>query len=160
MTSHAISQSLRTSFSPAIAYYVRKLLYQNLDKLQSVVAEGAGIRADSLSDLNAVVESLYLDEAEIAETISQIETLAMQHQQYGGYGSQHHAERQAAEKRIFWLLGYKHQEAVQHRGNILVVDDTPNNIRLLNAALSKHGYQVETAESGKAAIAKLQECLI
>jgi adenylate cyclase len=156
MTSN--SAALRTTFSPAIAYYVRKLLYQNLDRLQSVVAEGAGIRADSLSDLNAVVESLYLDAPEIAATIDQVETLAMQHQQYGGYGSQHHEERQAAEKQILWLLGYKYRDTVEHRGNILVVDDTLTNLRLLNAALSKHGYQVDTAENGKAAIASLQEC--
>jgi adenylate cyclase len=40
-------------------------------------------------------------------------------------------------------------------GRILVVDDTPENVRLLDAVLSPRGYTVDTAESGTEALARL-----
>ncbi|HBE36035.1 MAG TPA: adenylate/guanylate cyclase domain-containing response regulator, partial [Cyanobacteria bacterium UBA11368] len=43
------------------------------------------------------------------------------------------------------------------KANILVVDDTPNNVRLLSVILSKQGYQVRKALNGERAIAAVQE---
>ncbi len=40
------------------------------------------------------------------------------------------------------------------KGRILVVDDTPNNTKLLAAALEHYGYEVTIATSGKAALAQ------
>jgi diguanylate cyclase (GGDEF)-like protein len=37
-------------------------------------------------------------------------------------------------------------------GNILVVDDTPNNLRVLSASLSEKGYQVRCAKNGSMAL--------
>jgi adenylate cyclase len=42
------------------------------------------------------------------------------------------------------------------RGRILVVDDTPANVKLLEDLLSFHGYEVETAASGEEAIAAMR----
>jgi CheY-like chemotaxis protein len=44
------------------------------------------------------------------------------------------------------------------KGNILVVDDTPNNLRLLIEVLSQEGYQVRPAPNGERALsaARLQ----
>ncbi|MBD2198544.1 MULTISPECIES: hybrid sensor histidine kinase/response regulator [Calothrix] len=39
-----------------------------------------------------------------------------------------------------------------HKGNILVVDDTPNNLRLLSAMLTAQGYEVRKALNGKMAL--------
>ncbi|BAY13729.1 hybrid sensor histidine kinase/response regulator [Calothrix sp. NIES-2098] len=39
-----------------------------------------------------------------------------------------------------------------HKGNILVVDDTPNNLRLLSAMLTAQGYEVRKALNGKLAL--------
>lgn len=39
-----------------------------------------------------------------------------------------------------------------HQGNILVVDDTPDNLRLLSAMLSEKGYKVRKALNGKTAL--------
>lgn len=39
-----------------------------------------------------------------------------------------------------------------HRGNILVVDDTPNNLRLLSAMLTEQGYEVRRVISGQMAL--------
>lgn len=42
------------------------------------------------------------------------------------------------------------------KGNILVVDDTPTNLNLLTAILSKQGYKVRVALSGKLALRSAQ----
>lgn len=42
-------------------------------------------------------------------------------------------------------------EGSQSKGNILIVDDTPDNLRLLSEMLSKQGYSVRSAISGTAA---------
>ncbi|MBD2353043.1 hybrid sensor histidine kinase/response regulator [Tolypothrix sp. FACHB-123] len=39
-----------------------------------------------------------------------------------------------------------------HKGNVLVVDDTPNNLRLLSAMLTAQGYEVRKALNGKMAL--------
>ena len=39
-----------------------------------------------------------------------------------------------------------------HKGDILVVDDKPNNLRLLNIMLGKNGYKVREATSGQIAL--------
>lgn len=38
------------------------------------------------------------------------------------------------------------------KGNILIVDDTPNNLRLLSSMLTKQGYEVRSAISGQVAL--------
>ncbi len=51
------------------------------------------------------------------------------------------------------------QKNTPHRGNILVVDDNPANLRLLCSILSKHGYKARPAASGKLAIQSAQHKL-
>jgi twitching motility two-component system response regulator PilH len=41
--------------------------------------------------------------------------------------------------------------------NILVVDDSPTDRKYLTDLLSKHGYQVDTAESAEEALAKVKQ---
>ena len=43
--------------------------------------------------------------------------------------------------------------------NLLIVDDTPKNLELLSDLLTKNGYQVSTAISGKIALAYLENYL-
>ncbi len=42
------------------------------------------------------------------------------------------------------------------RGNILLVDDTPDNLRLLTTMLRQHGYKVRSAKSGPMALAGIK----
>ena len=42
-------------------------------------------------------------------------------------------------------------------GNILIVDDTPNNLRLLSQMLSQQGYGVRAVTSGPRALASVLE---
>ena len=46
--------------------------------------------------------------------------------------------------------------ATNYRGNILIVDDLPGNLRLLGRTLRTHGYQVRSATTGAMAIRSAQ----
>ena len=46
---------------------------------------------------------------------------------------------------------------VARRARVLVVDDQPANVRLLEAILTSHGYDVPTASSGEQALARIAE---
>ncbi|HEY9709851.1 MAG TPA: response regulator, partial [Oculatellaceae cyanobacterium] len=46
----------------------------------------------------------------------------------------------------------KSNHAVTQKGNILIVDDTPENLQVLSATLSERGYQVRGVIKGKMAI--------
>ncbi|AFY34623.1 response regulator [Calothrix sp. PCC 7507] len=46
-----------------------------------------------------------------------------------------------------------------HKGNILVVDDTPDNLRLLSAMLTSQGFEVRKALNGKMALTACQMVL-
>ncbi|BAU14814.1 two-component response regulator [Leptolyngbya sp. NIES-3755] len=127
--------------SLSATYHLRRLLHQNLDRLSSIVAAGAGLKADPLSDLNSVIESLYLEEYAIAETVDQLERLASLHQSLVTQSARHRQELRKIEQEIFWLLGFKLKE-IQSHGTILLVDDTVLNIKLLSKSLKDHGYEV------------------
>ncbi|NJR60978.1 MAG: hybrid sensor histidine kinase/response regulator [Cyanobacteria bacterium CRU_2_1] len=43
-------------------------------------------------------------------------------------------------------------QTIAPKGNILIVDDTPNNLRLLSSMLTQRGYEVRSAISGFAAL--------
>jgi len=44
------------------------------------------------------------------------------------------------------------QTAPTHKASILIVDDTPDNLRLLSSMLQSHGYQVRKAINGPIAL--------
>jgi hypothetical protein len=70
-----------------------------------VVAEGACLVADPEIDLNAVLESLYLDEDEIRVQVAEIEKLMMTYQLLLKAGAKEQAT--ATEDKILWILGLK-----------------------------------------------------
>ena len=142
--------------SPAVAYYIRKLLTQNLDRLNSVETQEASIKVDLFSDLNAVVNRLYGQTGECRSVIDQLEHLALFHQTLSSKGRQHNQQIRESEQQIFRLLGYKLCESVQ-QGTILVVDAMPTDLRLLTAALTKHSYGITSALEGVTALSKARD---
>ena len=42
------------------------------------------------------------------------------------------------------------------KGNILIVDDVPNNLHLLAKILSRHGYKTRTAPDGQLALRSIE----
>ncbi|MGB3493415.1 MAG: response regulator [Elainellaceae cyanobacterium] len=137
------------------AYYIRRLIRQNLDRLQSVIATGAALQADVLSDLNAVLNSLYLEPVELSATELKLEKLTAYHQSLSNQVGANRKNIAELEDRIFWILGFKYK-TVEHQGTILVVDDVPDNLRLLTAAFQNQGYDVRCAANGAMALSAVQ----
>ena len=152
----SFSRSPQQLLSPSHAYYIRKLLSQNLDRLQSVVITGAGLKADSQSDLNAVLNSLYPDSQEMQSVIQQLERLLLMHQTLNSQQGRHNQELHKTEQQIFWLLGFKLHHAPK-QGTVLLVDDTPLILQLLSKLLLNEGYKVHTANNGRSAIDSARE---
>lgn len=137
------------------AYYIRRLIRQNFDQLQSVVVTGAGIQADVLSDLNAVLQSLYLEPTELSAAELKLEKLTAYHQSLSSQIGANRKNIADLEEQIFWVLGFKYK-TVEHHGTILVVDDVPDNLRLLTAAFKGQGYDVRCAANGAMALTAVQ----
>lgn len=146
------------TLSPTTAYYIRRLIRQNLDQLQSSVAEGSGIQADPLSDLNAVIQSLHRDPKDIKSTLFELERLVNFHKGLSSQTGIHQKELAEVEKRLFWLLGFRFRKP-GHRGTILLVDDMPENLRLLTQALTNQGYEVSCAINGPMALKAIHKIL-
>ncbi|MDR5639761.1 MULTISPECIES: hypothetical protein [unclassified Thermosynechococcus] len=94
-----------TKLLPVTAYTIRRLLRQYQGQLKSVVVEGACLVADPEADLNAVLESLYLDEEEVCTQVAEIEKLMMTHQLLLKAGAKEQAA--AIEDQILWIFGLK-----------------------------------------------------
>lgn len=144
--------------SLAATYHIRRLLHQNLDRLSSIVAAGAGLKADPLCDFNSVIESLYLEEQAIDSTLDRLEHLSALHQSLNLQGAKHRQELRKIEQDIFWLLGFKIKETNTH-GIILLVEDTPFNIKLLSKPLKDHGYEVHSETNGFAALESAKDLI-
>lgn len=92
---------------PLTAYYIRKLLRQRCEVLKFVALPGAALQADSLADLDKVIESLYLQEAEIIATTRELEKLVTSHRSLIGKSTLYAKDIARLESQIFWLLGFK-----------------------------------------------------
>lgn len=105
-TTERISNDVTTT----TCYYIRKLLATYSGELQSFIVEGAGIIADAKSDLNHVLESLYLDEPDISVMARELEVLAQLHQSLRSQttsGISIPGQLMEVERRMFWILGLK-----------------------------------------------------
>jgi DNA-binding response OmpR family regulator/class 3 adenylate cyclase len=153
---HSKTSLEHLQLSPMVTYYLRKLLRQNLDRLKFIVASGAGLKADPLADINQVITSLYLDESEIKGTLQKLESLTVYHQKIASQEAKNHKELAEIEEEIFWLLGFK-LEKFSHQGRLMLVDDSPENLKLLSIALSQYGYEVRSAINGAMALKNVHE---
>jgi PAS domain S-box-containing protein len=144
--SPAFPERARSLSLPSV-YYIRRLLYQNLDHLRSVVAKGAATKIDPFCDLNATLESLYLEPGTINTTIAELEHLIFAHQSLRTHEVRYRQELQNIEQKIFWYLGFKLYKT-DYPAAILIVDDTPLNLKLMSMTLTQQGYQTYTANSG------------
>jgi PAS domain S-box-containing protein len=144
------------ALAPTTVYALRKLLRRNLDHLRSIVATGAALEADPITDLNAVLTSLYLEPAEISAAAQQLEHLVRSHEVMSAQGSKFHQQLRQLEEQIFWILGYKYQ-AETARGSILWVDGETDETLIVH--LRREGFRVETARTIHQARQKMQENL-
>jgi adenylate cyclase len=150
--------------SSVTAYYLRKLLQQNFDRLY--LPTGSPIK--SLADLLTASETteivrhlpwlstepqagLTASSPQLQATVRQLEQLAMQHQTLNSQGARHQKSLKETETEIFRLLGLQLQES-NPQTCILIVDDTPDVLRFLSTALTQQGYEVCSAIDGAIAL--------
>lgn len=148
--------STRGVLSPTVGFYLRKLIRRNFDQLK-LGGSGRAVMADGWGDLDRLL-TLHHNHNEVAiqTAIEQLEHLTRAHQVLSSQGVTFPEEVRETERSIFALLGYQLQRQ-SDRGNILVVDDTPANVRLLTDALMHHGYEICSAMSGDRALEIIQD---
>ncbi|MEO0458636.1 MAG: adenylate/guanylate cyclase domain-containing protein [Cyanobacteria bacterium P01_A01_bin.114] len=143
-----VDQSLQ--LSPGVAYYLRRLLRQNLERL-SLKGSSKSASAAILTDL----ERLLQGRSELALTLQQLEMLAQQHQVLSNQGLKQRQPLRETEAQIFSYLGLQLTEDTE-QPTILIVDDMPDNLRLLTMALTQQGYSVRSAINGALALSSAQ----
>jgi PleD family two-component response regulator len=141
----------RKTLPPTAAYFIRKLLRQNLDQLMPTEALGTNLQADHLSNLGGVLESLYSDIQEANSVVRQLEQLTLSHQVLSSQGTRYHQELKAKESEIFQLLGFQPRTTL-HQGSILIVDPNLDSCQLLAEACIQQEYFVCSAGDGKPAL--------
>jgi PAS domain S-box-containing protein len=115
------------------------------------------VLADGWGDLDRLLSTHHNhNDAAIQAAIEQLEHLTRAHQVLSSQGATFPEELRETERSIFALLGYQLQRQTD-RGNILVVDDTPANVRILTDALMNHGYEICSAMSGDRALEIVQD---
>ena len=143
--------STRQVLSPTVGFYLRKLIRRNFDQLK-LDRSGRSLLADGWGDLDRLLIMHHNhNEAAIQTAIQQLEHLTRAHQVLSSQGATFPEELRETERSIFALLGYQLQRQTD-RGNILVVDDTPANVRILTDTLMHHGYEICSAMSGERAL--------
>jgi PAS domain S-box-containing protein len=145
--------------SPVLIGYIRKLLRQNLDQLESIPgSQSQGEQVNPIEVLDALVGSLNQETAnqETAGVASQLIQLASNHQILSTQGPRHRKQLVILEQQLFELLGSR-IKPLRYQGSILAVDDTPANLSLLVSALKRQGYEVCSAISGAIALDKLRQ---
>jgi adenylate cyclase len=153
--SHSTLYSRRV-LSPTVGFYLRKLIRRNFDQLKLNGSNNASL-ADGWGDLDRILSAYHHhNERAIQEAIEQLEHLTRAHQVLSSQGTTFPEDLRDTEESIFAILGYQLQRKTD-RGNILVVDDTPANVRILTDALVKHGYEICSAMSGERALEIVQD---
>ena len=148
--------STRRVLSPTVGFYLRKLIRRNFDQLK-LDGSGRAVLADGWGDLDRLLTMHHHhNEIAIQSAIEQLEHLTRAHQVLSSQGATFPEELRETERSIFALLGYQLQRQTD-RGNILVVDDTPANVRILTDALMHHGYEICSAMSGDRALEIVQD---
>ena len=143
--------------SPAISYHLRKMLRQNYDRL----TDELDLEGDSTLPRKSPLASQVLAQGghtyEITSPtfIAEIERLVARHQTLGSQGVKYRQELRKTEQAIFELLGFSLPD-VKNTHTILIINDTPKNLRLLSAALSQQGYEVRNAINGPLALSRAQ----
>jgi adenylate cyclase len=153
MDNHGAANPVEAQLSPGISYYLRRLLRQNLDRLVTTNSGNSMSRSSLLGDLESLIQSANPDP--LRSSVKQLERLAQEHQNLSNQGLKKRQELRATEDNIFHLLGLSLKTESQ-QATILIVDDTPDNLRLLSTTLTQHGYSVRNAINGALALNSAQ----
>jgi adenylate cyclase len=139
-------QSAPQAFTPALSLYLRKLVRQNLDRLALSDAT-AQAELDPIMLFERLCQPGSLSESTIQELVVAVD----RHQVLLQQGIKGRQALHQTEEGIFVLLGLRLTQS-HGGGTVLIVDDTPGNLRLLSAALVQQGYAVRNAINGSLAL--------
>jgi adenylate cyclase len=145
------SEDSTPRLSPGVSYYLRRLLRQNLDRL--AMADAGALGPTLLNTLEALIQSE--GSQSLRTTLRALEDLAQRHQTLSNQGLKSRQLLRSTEAEIFQYLGLTLKEESQ-QATLLIVDDTPDNLRLLSTALTQHGYTVRSAINGALALSSAQ----
>jgi adenylate cyclase len=132
--------------APALSLYLRKLVRQNLDRLALKETTGS-----ATLDPVQLFDRLNQPGSLSVLMMQELETLVDRHQMLLQQGVKGRRSLHENEQEIFTLLGLRLTKAFAG-GTILIVDDTPGNLKLLSTALVQQGYEVRNAINGSLAL--------
>jgi adenylate cyclase len=143
--------------SPAISYHLRKLLRQNYDRLTGNISEDHPDEKtrSTLTASQVLAQGNSNLATNPGQIIEQLENLVIEHQKLGHQGAKYRQDLQKTEQNIFELLGFTIPD-IATTSTILIIDDTPENLRLLSSALTQQGYAVRNAINGPLALSRAQ----
>jgi hypothetical protein len=142
----------KPSFSAC--YYLRTILAQHTDQIQGILTQKTGFCFSSESDLRELLDSVYLedvleqllkrlyvDEAEIARRVRQLETLAARYRKLATQDLLYSQDCAEIKQQIFWILGFK--RIVVNTADIVFVLNELNQFSnsYLGATLSHNAWQ-------------------
>lgn len=109
-----------TKPSFATCYYIRSVLLKYADELKWIVSQKSGFCINSETELEQLLESVYLEEmlektllkiykteSQIFAQVQNLEKLAQQHQALVAKNLRHSPEFAEVKRQIFWTLGFK-----------------------------------------------------
>lgn len=142
----SLSIPLPQQLPPALSLYLRKLVRQNLDRL--ALKEAAN---PTVLDPGQLFDRLCQPGSLTVSVMQELEGLIDRHQMLLQQGVKGRRSLHQNEQEIFTLLGLRLTRAFAG-GTILIVDDTPGNLKLLSTALVQQGYEVRNAINGSLAL--------
>ncbi len=148
----ALRDSKAERLSPVIDYYIRKLLQQNVEQLTSIApSPNETFSSDLCRSSIALFDRIRLIHSDVASIVQTLESLVLQHQRLRTDGGKYQLELSSIEEQIFSCFALKRTQATT-QARILIIDDTPDTLRLLTSTLIKQGYAVDQLPNGTSAI--------
>lgn len=135
-------------------YYIRKLLTQHFIQLTSTSISQDTIDPPSIDLCHssiALFDRLRATHENLAPIVQTLEKLVLKHQTLRTEGKKYSLELNHIEEQIFNCFALKQTKATT-QSRILIIDDTPETLRLLASTLIEQGYAVDQLPSGASAL--------
>ncbi len=148
----ALRASKAKRLSPITDYYIRKLLQHNVTQLTSIApSQNDTFSANLCHSSVSLFDRIRLIHSDFASIVTTLESLVLKHQSLRADGGKYQTELSRIEEQIFGCFALQRSQATTH-AKILIIDDTPDTLRLLTATLINQGYAVDQLPNGSSAI--------
>lgn len=138
--------------SPITDYYIRKLLQQNITQITPIAPLASETCLEHLCRSSILLfDRLRSLHEPLASIVTTLESLVLRHQTLRSDGGKYQIELSQIEEQIFSSFALQRTQ-VTSQAKILIIDDTPDTLRLLTATLMNQGYTVDQLRNGSNAI--------